>query len=82
MSPVAATRLRHILGVSRDEPAIRMERLAELKGFPSGSAARQFLMRHRAYFAFRKVGRRVVITVSDFDRGCEQLEAARQKRSA
>lgn len=82
MSPVAATRLLKVLGVSRDEPALRMERLAELRDFPSGSAARQFIMRHRAYFAFRKVGRRVVITVRDFDRGCAKLEAARQKRSA
>lgn len=76
-----ATRLRQILGVRRDEPALTMEKLAEVRGFPSGSAARQFVMRHQAYIAFRKVGRRVVVTLTDFDRGCAQMEAARQKRA-
>lgn len=77
-----AARLRQFLNVQRDEPALPMEKLAELRGFPSGSAARQFVMRHRAFISFRKRGRRVVVTLLDFDRGCEQLEAARQKRSA
>lgn len=82
MSPIAATRLRQILGVSRDEPALPMEQLAALRGFPSGSAARQFVMRHRAYIAFLKRGRRVLVTLRDFDRGCAQLEAARSRKRA
>lgn len=82
MSPVVATRLLKVLGVRRDEPELRMEQLAAMRGFPSGSAARQFLVRHRRYIAFRKIGRRVVVTLRDFDQGCARIEAARQKRSA
>jgi len=82
MSPVPSTRLRAVLGLRRDDPALTMERLAELRGFPSGSAARQFVMRHRAYIGFLKRGRRVLVTLADFDQGCARLEAERRKRSA
>lgn len=78
-----AARLRQLLNVKRDEPAIPMEQLAALRGFPSGSAARQFVMRHRQYIAFGKRGRRVLVTLVDFDRGCAAIERARHmKRSA
>lgn len=82
MSPVTSTRLRQVLGLTRDEPALRMEQLAGARGFPSGTAARQFVMRHRAYIAFRKVGRRVLVTLTDFDNGCAALETARQKKAS
>lgn len=81
MSPVTTDRLRKILGLTRDEPALTMENLAKLRGFPSGSAARQFVMRHRNYIRFIKRGRRVLVTLLDFDRGCEQLEADHRKRA-
>lgn len=78
-----ATRLRQILGVQHDEPALTMEKLAELRGFPSGSAARQFVMRHRNQMRFIKRGRRVLVTLLDFDKGCAAIEAARlTKKSA
>ncbi len=76
----SGARLRKLLNLTRDEPTITMEKLAELRSFPSGAAARQFLMRHQTYFAFQKRGRRVVITVRDFDQGCARLEAARGVR--
>jgi len=76
----SGARLRKLLNLTRDEPAITMEKLAELRGFPSGSAARQFLMRHKAYIAFSKRGRRVLVTVRDFDLGCARLEAHRAGR--
>lgn len=79
MSPVVETkaRLRQLLNLTRDEPALPMEQLAELRGFPSGSAARQFVMRHKAYIAYLKRGRRVLVTLRDFDRGCARIEADR-----
>ena len=84
MSPApvvdSGARLRKLLGLTRDEPTITMEQLAALRSFPSGSAARQFLMRHQTYIAFQKRGRRVVVTLRDFDQGCARLEADRRGR--
>jgi hypothetical protein len=71
-------RLRKLLGLTRDEPTITMEQLAELRSFPSGEAARKFLMRHQAYIATKKRGRRTVVTLRDFDHGCARMEAERR----
>jgi hypothetical protein len=73
----SGARLRKLLGLTRDEPTITMEQLAELRSFPSGEAARKFLMRHKAYIATQKRGRRVVVTLRDFDQGCARLETDR-----
>jgi hypothetical protein len=78
----SAARLRRLLNVRRDEPTVTMEQLAELRSFPSGSAARQFIQRHRNYIAFTKRGRRVVVTLADFDQGCARLEEARSRKTA
>lgn len=62
-----AQKLRQLLNVgSRQlEP---MERLAELRAFPSAEAARKFIHRHRV--PFLKRGRRVLVDLRDFDRAC------------
>jgi hypothetical protein len=73
------TRLRQILGLTRDEPAFTTDKLAELRGFTSAEAARKFLSRHRDVIAFQHRGRRLIVTLRDFDRGCERIKAARRK---
>ena len=74
------TKLRQMLRLSKVEPALTMERIAELRSYPSGEAVRKFIARNRDHFAFMKRGRRVLVTLTDFDRGCERIEAERKTR--
>lgn len=72
-------RLRQLLGLTRDEPAIRMDKLAEARGFPTAEAARKYVTRHREQIASRKVAGHLVVTLREFDLGCDRIEAARRK---
>lgn len=67
-----ASHLRTLLGVGRRD-YLTMEQLAAEFGFPSGSAARQFV--HRHHVPFSKRGRRVLVDRPDMQSALDRMTA-------
>lgn len=75
-----AARLRQILGVKTERERLRTDQLAERFQFPSGEAARKWILRHAVPREYR--GRVMLVDPRDVQAAIDRQTAKRMKAAS